>query len=379
MYIYYVLLLVILLAGVKFAGFKGWNEEYMSIDNSKAVQGLCAVLIILHHLSQSESLMENVPLHYVNEVGVLVVGIFFFCSGFGLIKSMQTKKTYFDGFLKKRLVTVLVPFYLINFMYLIYMAYVGRIFEGMAAQEIAVKLVLYITGLQLINSHAWYIVTIVFLYIIFYLLFRKQKNEVLSYSIMGLLVCAYTVAGACLNHGDWWLQGEWWYNTCLLFFIGMLYARFEEKLKACFHKIYLVLLPASIVLFVFVYRANIWMLNNVSYWCEFDPELSQAEVIKGRFMCLGCQLPAVILFVLAAVLIMMKCKFSNPVLKLFGRLSLEIYLCHNMIIMFLRSEILFVKNDILYVGLTVVLAIALAGVVHLLDGKVTGALLKKKE
>ena len=37
--VYYVLLVILLLWRAKFCGFKGWNEEFLSLSQTKAIQG----------------------------------------------------------------------------------------------------------------------------------------------------------------------------------------------------------------------------------------------------------------------------------------------------------------------------------------------------
>ena len=46
-YLFYVLLFVILFWGAKFFGRKKWNDEFMSIPQTKALQGFSAICILL--------------------------------------------------------------------------------------------------------------------------------------------------------------------------------------------------------------------------------------------------------------------------------------------------------------------------------------------
>ena len=48
-YIVYPLLAVVLLWGCKIYGPKKWNDEFLSLKQTKAIQGFCAVCIMLHH------------------------------------------------------------------------------------------------------------------------------------------------------------------------------------------------------------------------------------------------------------------------------------------------------------------------------------------
>lgn len=114
----YGILAFILLFGSRIKTKKGsWHEDFLSLESTKAIQGFCAMTIILHHLSQR--LTEQRLLFPFSQIGVLLVGVFFFSSGFGLIRSWRTKENYLNSFLKKRLLVVLVSFYVTTIIYLL--------------------------------------------------------------------------------------------------------------------------------------------------------------------------------------------------------------------------------------------------------------------
>jgi TRAP-type mannitol/chloroaromatic compound transport system permease small subunit len=67
-----------------------------------------------------------------------------------------------------------------------------------------------------------------------------------------------------------WLYGEWWVNSSIAFFVGMIYANFEEKIVAWFKKCYWIKLVALLVLwmtFNFVSGMAQWKLG---YWSEYS-------------------------------------------------------------------------------------------------------------
>lgn len=350
----YVVLTVMLFFGVK-ARIKGWDDGFLSLDNTKMLQGFCAVLIIFHHISQI--LSDSKVLSLFNEYGVLFVGIFFFCSGYGLIKSFKTKENYMQGFLSKRLPTVLVPFYITT---LIYMA----IILPFIPKPSLIQIILNITGIQLINPHAWYIVAVVIFYIAFYFIFKYLKNEKIAFVSMAIFIAGYIVLGIILRHGPWWLQGEWWYNTCFLFYIGMLTARFEKGLITTVKKYYVVILPVLIVAFVVMYRVSNYTIKNFSYYAQTETASGYPETL----ICFFTQLPAVILFVAAVFILCMKITFSNIVLRFLSKISLELYLIHYLFLLLYKSDMFInINNDLLYVTLVVVSSVATAFLLHLID------------
>ena len=103
-YLIYPALFIYLLAGAKIYKKGSWNVGFLSLEQTKLLQGFAAVVVMCHHLSQ------KVSAHWINrmyyhkgmeafvEVGYLCVSIFFFCSGYGLYKSYRDKENYLEGF-----------------------------------------------------------------------------------------------------------------------------------------------------------------------------------------------------------------------------------------------------------------------------------------
>lgn len=79
-------------------------------------RGLAAVIIMLHHISfQIDNLPVFIkPIYYI---AFPIVGFFFFMSGYGLTCGFHRKKDYLNGFLKKRLSNIAVPYLAIASMY----------------------------------------------------------------------------------------------------------------------------------------------------------------------------------------------------------------------------------------------------------------------
>ena len=52
MYLFYFLLALVIFFGAKSTGRGQWNEEYTSLKQTKALQGITALGIALHHMAQ---------------------------------------------------------------------------------------------------------------------------------------------------------------------------------------------------------------------------------------------------------------------------------------------------------------------------------------
>ena len=126
---YMVLLLFILGWGCKKAKKGTFHEDFLSYPVIKGVQGFAALAVILHHVTQEVTQYGRYYKGAINvfvDAGVLFTGLFFFCSGYGLIVSMKEKEDYLQGFLKKRLPAVLVPFFVCNLLFILVNLLLGR-------------------------------------------------------------------------------------------------------------------------------------------------------------------------------------------------------------------------------------------------------------
>lgn len=363
---------VILLLGSSLAKKGEWQEDPLSLESTKAIRGFCAVGIILHHLSQNlvEMMPELGALAIFKDIGVVFVGIFFFLSGYGLFKSFKTKDNYLKGFFRRRMSAILVPFYVCI---LVFIALQPRGFR-------VTNLIANLTGWHLINSHMWYIVEIAVLYIVFFFIFRFIKKQGAAIAVMGVVTAAITIGSLLLGHGgilfrDHWFMGEWWYNTTMLFFAGILFSKFEGAFMRFAKKFYVWLLPASVIIsVVFMYLTD-YALKTYSYWTDVPGYMGYSD----KFICLAFQLPMVLFTTLTFVLIMMKVKFGNPILKFLGTISLELYLIHNLFLTgLIDGGIDVVQGGGIYIILTFALSIGAAAVINGVDKYIIALIQGKK-
>ena len=361
-YIILIALALLLFIGIKPSKLREWQEEPLSLDRSKAIQGFAAVAIIVHHLAQ-ELAQDAGAIGFFTELGVLFVGIFFFFSGYGLYTSLKTKENYLKGFLKKRLVTILVPFYMCILVFTAAACICGTRFTPL-------QLLGVLSGWSLINQHMWYIVEIAILYIAFFLIYRLIKNRTAATVVMSIFVIAMMAGSLMLAHGkdmsaSGWFQGEWWYNSSFLFVIGIIVSKHSEGLRRIARKAYIIWLLVLAALLVLLGPQTVYMLRRYSYWSEIPGE---TRAILDKLRCLSVQLPWIICFVLFLLLIMMRVRFGNTVLKFLGSISLELYLIHNLFLKGLHDGTIFnVRSPGMYCILTILMAIGLATVISGVD------------
>lgn len=350
-YVTYVLIIGLLLWGGKFAGFRKnkFHEDCISLEVTKSLRGFAAIGVILHHISQQNAFQGANGWEKPGELSIFVnfgfklVAIFFFCSGFGLLKSLKTKENYLDGFIKKRILkTIVVPFYVNVILYGIFYVICGM----------KMPLAHWITnflGLTLMNEYAWYPIVLTILYFAFYFIFKNVKNRKIAFTIMFVIIFLQGVFFCITGHfawwagpknwwlspnaaatAKWWMQnniiwffGEWWVNSSIAFLVGLIFAEYEEKILSWFKKLYwLKLLIIFVIYNGFNYLSGFaqWKFG---YWSEYN---GTGPGILNKFICYCSQLPQVITFVILLFVILMKYHAQNPVSRFFGNVSYETYM-----------------------------------------------------
>lgn len=299
-------------------------SDSFSLEDTKAVQGLFAFCITVHHFAlwADGRTDYNGVLDCFLNIGILLVGFFFFCSGYGLITSLRQNTDYLRTFLIRRMLTVLVPFFICNYIYMILVLIKGFHFSSG-------ELIAAFFGFLLLNDQMWFAVEILILYLLFFVFFRFIKNEKLSFMLMGSSVVVLILVSLLLGHSGYtehiagkWFHGEWWYNTTLLFFAGMLFGRFSKQIKQWLNSHYLLLLFLSILLFLPLWIENSHILATAGYWTETPDSMAYAD----KFTALAVQIPLVFCFVFLLFLLMQKLHISSRLLSFLGGISLEMIL-----------------------------------------------------
>ena len=354
-YLVYFLLAAVIFFGSKAMGRGKWNDDYTSLQQTKVLQGIMALGVALHHMAQKTCAPWHNPRYVVHgldpfiPVGYLCVGVFLFCSGMGLYKSFRTKPGYLKGFVRRRIVPMVIAFYLSEFIYTGVRALMG---ERLTLADT----LWYLSGLKMANYNAWYVIVIPFFYLAFWLAFRFCRREGAAITWVFLFTAAYTVAGAVINHqNEWWMRGEWWYNSILLFPLGMVFARYEQGITKVLKKGYWLWLVVFLAGFILAFR---WSERVANY---YTPRMTD------RILSAGSQWLVALLFVMFFLTLMMKVRLGNKVLAWFGAASLDFYLMHSMFVdMFgynfadVANSAYYIKNVPLYIVVVLACSVAAA-------------------
>lgn len=381
-YLNYFVLIGILFWEAKFYRRKTWNDEFMSLSQTKALQGFFAICIMFHHIGQKTCAPWLEPKYIVHGLDVFVpigyffVGIFLFCSGYGLYKSYKKKTDYLKGFLGHRLLPIVVGLYSTGVIFIIARALIG---EKMNVAQ----LIFYITNLQLGNPNAWFVVVLPIFYLIFYFAFKYCKNDKTALVAVCSSVFIYTLIGTIIDHNDWWMCGEWWYNTAHFFCLGLLFARYEAIVVNKIKKHYVLYVIAAFVSMFVFYILSEFAQGIFSYYGETFQ--ANFKVLR-RWVCLLSQIAASCSFVFFVFMLGMKIKIGNKVLSFMGTITMEFYLIHGLFVelfgyCFIFDDLpslYYIRNVALFVAVVVILSVPSALLVKKLDKWIVGLLTGKK-
>ena len=212
--------ILIFVIGSKIANTGEFYEDSFNVKQTNALKGLCAIYVIFHHLCTYFA--DVYPSFLFFEcVGFLMVGMFFFISGYGLIYGVKNKGDYLKGFFTKRLLTILVPYYIINLFYIYSKRFVGILDK---------KYIL----LSIFGYHLWYVMAIIIMYIGFWMCFKIFGNKKGTIA-MSIYTIVYIIVLYSLNKfGGITDFGLWWYNSILCFVLGMWYCNYKNCINAFF-------------------------------------------------------------------------------------------------------------------------------------------------
>jgi len=307
----------------------------ISLNSSNAIKGIAALCVILHHISQN---LSNPYFLYIFQwFGTLSVSIFFFFSGYGISYQFYNKKNYLDSFWKRRLSKILIPFFLSNIIFILYNVIVND------ANYSINDILIFTTGIKLINGYAWYIIVILWLYIGFWVSYKFIKNQYLQLSILSLFIFIY-IGWCILNHLSTFV-------SIFSFPLGILYVQNINKIKI---KYPVLLIATLFITFSFLlYEASLMVhINN----------LKNVVICIVECLCFSSLI----------VLIIGKYEIKNKILIFFGSVSLEIYLIQGLFL-----KLVLEKSEILSVIIIIPLTILSGYLFKSLNKKIEDILILK--
>lgn len=302
-----ILLFLIMLWGVKVSP-KG-HDGYLDRDQTDCIKGIFAVFILYSHMRGYFTAPEGPHDHWfhsiVRSVGQAMVVMFLLYSGYGVMESIKRdRRKYKETFMRRRFLKVWWMFALAVTLFLITCPMIGRIYP-------LENYLLCMTGWLSVGNSNWFVFDILALYLLTYatLHIADRSGGSLNAVAIGCLVATFALM-AVLTVAK---GGEaYWYDTILAYPIGMLWSlhkRTLEKITGGWRW-----LP-------------FFILCIVGYLiCRHNGHFVTGTSIIARSLRYAMMVSQCTFFALALLLLTMKVRMTNPVLRWLGINSFAIYI-----------------------------------------------------
>lgn len=126
----------------------------LSKDKSNTIKGIAILMLLVHHYSGMEFAYN--AFSFCKSFGPIICASFFFISGYGLaVNRHRFNRLYWI----KRLLSILIPFWVSNMIYIGYELVMGNISAN------ASRLATDFLGITLINGHCWFLQILLLFYL----------------------------------------------------------------------------------------------------------------------------------------------------------------------------------------------------------------------
>lgn len=310
MLIIFAIYAVVCLWGLKANLTERITDEYLSFDNTQSIKGIFILLVFFSHFNSYVTFHNRWDSIYAGIVaffGQMMVTLFLFYSGYGIMESIKKKNSaYINQMPKKRILATLIRFDIAVILFVV----LGLILR---TEMTLPKVFLSLIAWESVGNSNWYIFVVLLLYLMTYVSFKSIHTEkyIIPVIACGVMVCAFIV-------GFWYfdIKPTYWYDTALCYILGMLYSLAKEKI----HKI--------------VDRHwSIWWVGVIAVLAMLVLlKIFSAGAITNFIMN--------VVFAIAVVLLTMRIQPKNKMLVFFGKNLFEIYILQRIpMILFARLKV----------------------------------------
>lgn len=226
MYVFFALILFLPMLALK--PRKADDGAILDSKSTTCIKGILCIYVMLHNLGldlENGEFKELVCEH----AGGVGVGLFFFLSAFGIIRSYQARG---NKYLIKLLLVHIPKLWLVAVFIntITYLSFLRGAYEPVDMWLRILNLDLF-NNFNRINRHGWYIASIIALYLIFALVYyvcsklKSEKKFIIAGVIMSLVAVGFRVAAHIADNGGMYTR------ELPAFAIGCIYATFYDKIN----------------------------------------------------------------------------------------------------------------------------------------------------
>ncbi len=284
-------------------------DDYMSHERTTSIKGVFAVIIVMSHMLQYitvSSTPDRSAQRIIVAIGQLMVTMFFFYSGYGIVESCRSKPEYIKSFFKSRILKTLVHFDLAVILFIIVNAFMGKTY-GIE------RTLLAFVGWTSIGNSNWFVFCTLALYAVTLLAFGiLQKYRHIAIAAVWVLTIALAVILRAVK------EDYWWYNTLLCYPLGMLWSEIRKPVEGAMRKRTGVWWAAMLTTLAVFAAASVMMTSKL-YKLPLSKYFEWMD-LQYFYMFFAC------IFCLLVVISQMRLRTHNRVLHWLGVNSFSIYI-----------------------------------------------------
>lgn len=204
------------------------NDDYLSLYQTTCVNGVFIMLVFFRHLAQyvTFSSLLDMPMVLIDKFsGQLIVTMFLFNSGFGIMQSIKNKKNYVDKIPKNRIFKIWFRFMICVCLYYI----VNIILSNSISLS---KFLLSLLCIESIGNSNWYILSMLVMWFLTFISFKFFKNNFkINYVSLLILSFIYIMILIIMD------VPNYYYNTIVCYLYGIFYSENKNKIDRIFNKL----------------------------------------------------------------------------------------------------------------------------------------------
>lgn len=286
----------------------GYRDDYLSKDNTNSLKGIAAIFILLHHISQYIELFSG--LIFMRYIGFILVSVFFFSSGYGLMYGLNNKKDYLQGFFSRRILPVLSVYWVVNIVTIISYLVVGKKFT-------AFEYVLSFLGIDTVTA-SWFVGAIVILYLGFYCSFKLSRHY--GYYILFAFIVVYCIFFSFIGYKSSYTA------SVATFMLGVVWQKID--FDSWIVKRYWLKLAILCTSFLFLFFSRLFLSAK-------GIEAIWLHIIMRNIIC--------VIYLVLVFAICKKVSFGGKIVRWLGTIAYELYLVQGLWIL-----LLYHSNEVFY-------------------------------
>lgn len=286
------------------------------------MKGIFAVFVLIHHLYQYSGLLHDSLLGMIFQaIGYLSVGMFFFYTGYGMMCS-KDKEGYVKAIGKKRM----LPLYI----FYIALILIYALWQIVLQYQITPSLFFqsFFFGKTIVPL-GWYLQVTFVVYLILWFIFSKVNSNEGYLLFTGIALLLYCIVCNLIG------LSSTWYESIFCVLLGMAWAAYKDSIDRFIVKRKWLIFIITGFMFV-VFLAG----DKVSPILQIEVKIASAVAFAVLVTVATIVLPSLI--------------YNNPVTKILGKYSLEIYVCQGFFLLLRKEGRIYIDNPYVFIGIVII-------------------------